>query len=139
MKTSDLIIEGLALAGKINVENSSMNELQKEFSKFGIDVGKELFNELVKTPEEKLIDYAKLCGVQKITQYTYSFFYNFHLAFLSIEGGDVNRFCYLMGLNLLSQPQKDGILDCINRMDALTLRCLIIPSLIYIFGPENHL
>lgn len=121
MKTSDLIIEGLALAGKIKVENSSMNEPQKEFSKFGIDVGKELVKELIKIPEEKLIDCARLCGVQKITQYTYSFFYNFHLAFLSIEGGDVNRFCYLMGLNLLSQPQKDGILDCINRNDCVCL------------------
>lgn len=121
MKTSDLIIEGLALAGKIKVENSSMNEPQKEFSKFGIDVGKELFKELIKTPEEKLIDCARLFGIQKITQYTYLSFNDFYFAFLTIEGGNINRFCYLMGLNLLSQPQKDGILDCINRNDCVCL------------------
>lgn len=73
------------------------------------------------SPEEKLIDYAKLCGIQKITQYTYLFFNNFYFAFLTIEGGNINRFCYLMGLNLLSQPQKDGILDCINRNDCVCL------------------
>ena len=122
MKTSELIIEGLALAGKIKVENSSMNEPQKEFSKFGIDVGKELFKELIKTPKEKLIDYAKLCGIQKITQYTYLSFNDFYFAFLTIEGGNINRFCYLMGLNLLSQPQKDGIIDCINRNDCVCLK-----------------
>ena len=121
MKTSDLIIEGLALVGKINVESSSMNEPQKEFSKFGIDVGKELFKELIKTPEEKLIDCARLCGIQKITQNTYLFFNNLQFTSLSIEGGNINRFCYLMGLNLLSQPQKDGILDCINRNDCVCL------------------
>lgn len=121
MKTSDLIIEGLALVGKINVESSSMNEPQKEFSKFGIDVGKELVKELIKTPEEKLIDYARLCGIQKITQNTYLFFNNLQFTSLSIEGGNINRFCYLMGLNLLSQSQKDGILDCINRNDCVCL------------------
>lgn len=121
MKTSDLIIEGLALAGKIKVENSSMNEPQKEFSKFGIDVGKELVKELIKTPEEKLIDCARLCGIQKITQNTYLFFNNLQFTSLSIEGGNINRFCYLMGLNLLSQPQKDGIIDCINRNDCVCL------------------
>jgi hypothetical protein len=121
LKTSDLIIEALAIAGKIKVENSSMNEPQKEFSKFGIDVGKELFKELIKTPEEKLIDCARLCGIQKITQNTYLFFKNLQFTSLSIEGGDINRFCYLMGLNLLSQPQKDGILDCINRNDCVCL------------------
>ncbi len=121
MKTSDLIIEGLALVGKINVESSSMNEPQKKFSKFGIDVGKELVKELIKTPEEKLIDCARLCGIQKITQNTYLFFNNLQFTSLSIEGGNINRFCYLMGLNLLSQPQKDGILDCINRNDCVCL------------------
>jgi hypothetical protein len=121
LKTSDLIIEGLALVGKINVESSSMNEPQKEFSKFGIDVGKELVKELIKTPEEKLIDCARLCGIQKITQNTYLFFKNLQFTSLSIEGGNINRFCYLMGLNLLSQPQKDGILDCINRNDCVCL------------------
>lgn len=115
MKTSDLIIEGLALVGKMNVESSSMNEPQKEFSKFGIDVGKELFNELVKTPEEKLIDCARLCGIQKITQNTYLFFNNLQFTSLSIEGGDINRFCYLIGLKILSQSQKDGIEDCISK------------------------
>ena len=121
MKTSDLIIEGLALVGKINVESSSMNEPQKEFSKFGIDVGKELVKELIKTPEEKLIDCARLCGIQKITQNTYLFFNNLQFTSLSIEGGDVNRFCYLMGLNLLSQPQKDSIIDYINKNDCVCL------------------
>ena len=73
------------------------------------------------SPEEKLIDYAKLCGIQKITQYTYLSFNDFYFAFLTIEGGNINRFCYLMGLNLLSQPQKDGIIDCINRNDCVCL------------------
>lgn len=119
MNFRDTIIDGLAFWGKVNVESSSMNELQKEFSKIGIDISKELLKELVKTPQEKIIDNAKSCGIQKITQYTYLFFDNSHFEFLLIKGGDINRFCHLMRLNLLSQSQKDGIADCINKNNGI--------------------
>ena len=98
-----------------------MNESQKEFSKFGIDVGKELLKELAKTPEEKFIDCAKLCGIKKIKQSKYLFFNSFYCIFLSIEGGDINRFCNLIGLKILSQSQKYGIVDCINKNDCILL------------------
>ena len=48
-------------------------------------------------------------------------FNDFYFAFLTIEGGDINRFCYLMGLKLLSQPQKDSIIDYINKNDSVRL------------------
>ena len=50
---------------------------------------------------------------------TYLFFDNSHFEFLLIEGGDINRFCHLMRLNLLSQSQKDGIADCINKNNGI--------------------
>lgn len=115
MNLKNTIIEVLALYGKGCVESSSLNIWSKALSKFGIDVAKEVIKEKIKTPEEKLIDYSKLCGIKKIKYSIYLFSNNCPFGVLSIEGGNINHFCDLMGLTLLSQTQQEYLSNCINK------------------------
>lgn len=113
MKTSDLIIEGLAIGCKEKVENSSLSEKEKEFSKIGIDFGKELLKEAIKTPEEKFIECAKICGIKKIILKQYcSKIYTY--LFYDIQGDDKIRFINLLGIKTLSQIEADIIENCIK-------------------------
>lgn len=121
MNLKNTIIEVLALYGKGCVESSSLNIWSKALSKFGIDVAKEVIKEKIKTPEEKLIDYSKLCGIKKIKYSIYLFSNNRPFWGLSIEGGDINHFCDLMGLTLLSQTQEEYLSNCINKNTCVLL------------------
>lgn len=87
----------------------------KALSKFGIDVVKEVIKEKIKTLEEELIYFAKLCGIKKIKYSIYLFSNNSPFWVLMIEGGDINHFCDLMGLTLLSQTQQEDHSNCINK------------------------
>ena len=69
MNPSNLVIDIAAYIGKVKVENSSLGEIEKEFAKIGINFGKEVVKGFVKTPIEKILDYAKLCDIKKITFY----------------------------------------------------------------------
>lgn len=121
MNLKNTIIEVLALYGKGCVESSSLNIWSKALSKFGIDVAKEVIKEKIKTPKEKLIDYSKLCGIKKIKYSIYLFSNNRPFWGLSIEGGDINHFCDLMGLTLLSQTQQEYLSNCINKNTCMLL------------------
>lgn len=107
MIQESIVIEVLALYGKVCVESSSLNIWSKALSKFGIDVAKEVIKEKIKTLEEELIYYSNLCGIKKIKFSIYLFLNNCPFWVLSIEGGNINQFCDLMGLTLLSQTQQD--------------------------------
>ncbi|MBE6351002.1 MAG: hypothetical protein E7062_09710 [Spirochaetaceae bacterium] len=82
-----------------------MNETQKEFSKFGIDVGKEVLKEIIKAPEEEFIEYAKKCCIQKITidVYCSNLYYYVYFNFL---GGDIIRFCDMFRIKVLSGSEN---------------------------------
>lgn len=121
MNLKNTIIEVLALYGKGCVESSSLNIWSKALSKFGIDVAKEVIKEKIKTPEEKLIDYSKLCGIKKIKFSIYLFLNNCPFWVLSIEGGNINQFCDLMELTLLSQTQQEYLSNCINKNTCVLL------------------
>lgn len=121
MNLKNTIIEVLALYGKVCVESSSLNIWSKALSKFGIDVAKEVIKEKIKTSEEKLIDYSKLCGIKKIKYSIYLFSNNRPFWGLSIEGGNINQFCDLMGLTLLSQTQEEYLSNCINKNTCMLL------------------
>ena len=121
MIQESIVIEVLALYGQGCVESSSLNIWSKALSKFGIDVAKEVIKEKIKTPEEKLIDYSKLCGIKKIKYSIYLFSNNRPFWGLSIEGGDINHFCDLMGLTLLSQTQQEYLSNCINKNTCMLL------------------
>lgn len=113
MKTLNLIIESLATGAKVGVENSSLDELKKEFTKLGIDFGKELIKEVIKTPREKILDYAKLCGIKKLTVFTYKL-NDVYFTLTLIEGKNVTGFCNLLGIRLLSTQDSSIIEKCIN-------------------------
>ena len=113
MKTSDLIIKGLAICGKVGIENSALSEKEKEFAKIGIDIGKELLKEITKTPKEKILDYAKLCGIKKLTIFTYMF-NNVYYTLSHFEGKNIERFCNLLGMKLLTSQESSTVENCIN-------------------------
>ena len=113
MKTSDLIIEGLAICGKVRVENSSLSEKEKEFAKFGIDLDKEFLKEIIKTPKKKILDYAKLCGIKKLTIFTYMF-NNVYYTLSHIEGKNIEDFCNLLDIKLLTPQENSTVENCIN-------------------------
>jgi hypothetical protein len=121
MNLKNTIIEVLALYGKVCVESSSLNEQQKTLSKFEIDVVKEVIKEKIKTLEEELIYFAKLCGIKKIKYSIYLFLNNRPFWVLSIEGGNINQFCDLMGLTLLSQTQQEDLSNRINKNTCVLL------------------
>lgn len=121
MNLKNTIIEVLALYGKGCVESSSLNIWSKALSKFGIDVAKEVIKEKIKTLEKELICYSKLCGIKKIKYSIYLFSNNRPFWALSIEGGDINHFCDLMGLTLLSQTQEEYLSNCINKNTCVLL------------------
>lgn len=121
MNLKNTIIEVLALYGKGCVESSSLNIWSKALSKFGIDVAKEVIKEKIKTLEKELIYYSKLCGIKKIKFSIYLFLNNCPFWALSIEGGDINHFCDLMGLTLLSQMQEEYLSNCINKNTCVLL------------------
>lgn len=52
MKSTETVIDLISIYGKTKIEQAAMSESQKEFSKFGIDVGKELLKELAKIPKK---------------------------------------------------------------------------------------
>lgn len=114
MNLKNAMVEFGALLSKVYVESSSINEEQKALLKFGIDVGKEVIKKKIKTTEE-IIDCAKLCGIKKIKFLIYSFSNNCPFWVLLIEGGDINQFCDLMHLTLLSQTQQKYLSNYINK------------------------
>ena len=116
MKTTDLLIEELAIGCKIGVENSSLSEKEKESVKFGIDFAKELLKDATKTPEEKLNECAKLCGIKKIIlkQYCSKIF---TYIFFDIQGDDKIRFINMLGLKPLSQIEVMIIENCLKNIE----------------------
>lgn len=114
MKTSDLLIDTAAFVSKVKVENSSLSEIKKEFAKIGIDFGTDYIKKAIKTPKERLIEYAKLYGIKKITEYAYMF--NGERIFITeIEGGNISAFCMLLGISLFSQQNKEIVEQCIEK------------------------
>lgn len=113
MKTSDLLIDTVAFVSKVKVENSSLSEIRKEFTKFGIDFGKELLKDVIKTPKEKILNYVKLYGIQKIEvdiYYSNSYCY----AYFHILGRDYINFCNMLGIKVLSQSENQILKTSIN-------------------------
>lgn len=106
-------IDLLALGGKIVVEGSKLDTDYKETVKLGIDVGKELIKEITKTPEEKFIECAKKCCIQKITVDVY-LFNSFYYLYFHIFGGDNVSFCNMVGINILSQSERQNFETFIN-------------------------
>lgn len=106
-------IDLLALGGKFVVEGSKLDTDPKETVKLGIDVGKELIKEITKTPEEKFIECAKKCCIQKITVDVY-LFNSFYYLYFHILGGDNVSFCNMVGINILSQSERQNFETFIN-------------------------
>ena len=113
MKSLDFLIDTVAFVGKSEVENSSLSEIKKEFSKIGIDLGKELFKEFTQTPIEKILDYAKLCDIKKITFFTYKL-NNIYFTLTFVEGSNLIGFCNLLGVRFFTAHDTAIIEDCIN-------------------------
>lgn len=106
-------IDLLALGGKFVVEGSKLDTDPKETVKLGIDVGKELIKEITKTPEEKFIECAKKCCIQKITVDIY-FSIPFYYIYFHAFGGDSINFYNMLGITSLSQTERQNFETFIN-------------------------
>lgn len=113
MNPSNLVIDIAAYIGKVKVENSSLGEIEKEFAKIGINFGKEVVKGFVKTPIEKILDYAKSCDIKKITFFTYKL-NNIYFTLTFVEGSNLIGFCNLLGEKLFTANDTAVIEDCIN-------------------------
>lgn len=106
-------IDLLALGGKFVIEGSKLDTDPKETVKLGIDVGKELIKEITKTPEEKVIECAKKCCIQKITVDIY-FSIPFYYIYFHAFGGDSINFYNMLGITSLSQSESKNFETFIN-------------------------
>ena len=107
------VIDLLALGGKLVVEVSKLDTDSKENAKIKIDVGKELLKEITKTPEEKFIECAKKCCIQKITVDIY-FSIPFYYIYFHAFGGDSINFYNMLGITSLSQSESKNSETFIN-------------------------